>query len=77
MKKPQALWLNPENREKYQSLIPSPILQALSASDFLIMSVFVRERPIGLFYADNGAGLTQEQYNRFKLSCQRFIQALT
>jgi hypothetical protein len=79
MKKPQALWLNADNRQKYLPMIPDSMTQSLSESGFLLMSIFIRDKPIGLFYADNGTnkhGLTLEQFNNFKISCQRFAQRL-
>lgn len=80
MKKPQALWLNADNRQKFLPLIPGSILETLCASGCLLMSIFVRDKPIGLFYADNGNSkrdLTLNQFNNFKVACQRFAQSLS
>ncbi len=80
IKKPQALWLNPGNLEKYTPMIPQAFLQILCRKGFLIMSVFIKNKPVGLFYADNGCGntvLTANQYNNFKVLCQRFMQELS
>jgi len=79
MKKPQALWCHTGNREKYLTMIPRPTLPSLGDKGFLIMSIFLRSKPIGLFYADNGdsnAGVTADQFSNFKVSCQRFVQSL-
>jgi hypothetical protein len=79
MQKPQALWLNADNRGKYLPLIPPQTIQSLCDKGFLIMSVFFRNKPIGLFYADNAEtehNLTTDQFNNFKVSCQRFVQGL-
>lgn len=79
MKKPQAIWLNSENMAKYQPLIPEPINQSLCGQGFMIMSIFVRNRPIGLFYADKGSDsndLTSDQYSQFKVLCQDFMKNL-
>jgi HD-like signal output (HDOD) protein len=80
MKKPQALWLNGGNRDKYLPMIPPRIIQALSDKGFLIMSIFFHNKPIGLFYADNAEarqGLTADQFSNFKVACQRFVQRLS
>ncbi|MEN8180794.1 MAG: HDOD domain-containing protein [Pseudomonadota bacterium] len=79
MKKPQAIWLNPGNQEKYQQLLPEKILQQLCGKGFLVMSIFIKNKPVGLFYADNGCSnkpLTGDQYHNFKALCQRFMQEL-
>jgi hypothetical protein len=79
MKKPQALWFNTANREKYLPMIPAQTSQCLCETGFLIMSIYFRNKPIGLFYADNTDatnGLTAVQFNNFKVSCQRFVQRL-
>ena len=79
MQKPQALWCNAGNRERYLPMIPSQIIQSLCDKGFLIMSIFFRNKPIGLFYADNTGSvndLTSDQFNNFKISCQRFVQRL-
>jgi len=79
MTKPHALVVKADNLEKYRSMIPVPLHPIINPDSFLAMSVFLRNRPIGLFYADNGPGgvVTPQQYENFKASCQRVIQALT
>jgi HD-like signal output (HDOD) protein len=79
LKKPQALWLNAANRKKYLHMIPESAARLLCPNGFLIMSVFVRNKPIGLFYADNGSlqiDITPQQYKDFKASCEQFMRNL-
>ncbi|MDJ0808050.1 MAG: HDOD domain-containing protein [Gammaproteobacteria bacterium] len=80
MKKPQAIWLNAGNLEKYQRMIPQALLQRLNADGFLVMSIFIKNKPVGLFYADNRSvtpgPLTGEQYTNFKALCHRFTKEL-
>jgi hypothetical protein len=79
MQKPQALWLNADNRGKYLTMIPPQTHQSLCDDGFLMMSIFFRNKPIGLFYADNAEaenGLSADQFSNFKVSCQRFVQRL-
>lgn len=52
MKKPQALWLNEVNRERYLPLIPTAFQALVQTENFFALSVFFGEKPIGLFYAD-------------------------
>lgn len=79
LKKPQALAVKADNCEKYRDMIPPPLRNLVSTENFLVMSVFLHNRPIGLFYADNGPGIaiTPRQYENFKASCQRAIHALS
>lgn len=79
MKKPQAISLTPSNMEKYQNLIPPALNQVINPQQCLIISVFLHNKPIGLFYADNGAkgSITPLQFANFKAVCQRAIKALS
>jgi hypothetical protein len=79
LKKPQAISLSPSNAQKYQHLIPAPLHAIINPREFLAMSVFLRNRPIGLFYADNGlkGAITPRQFANFKAICQRAIKALS
>ncbi|MEN8166768.1 MAG: HDOD domain-containing protein [Pseudomonadota bacterium] len=79
LKKPQALWVNSKNLQKYRPMIPESSRQSVCMQGFLLMSIFIRNRSIGLFYADNGChrnALTIDHYNNFKVLCQRFMQTM-
>jgi hypothetical protein len=79
LRKPQAISLSPSNAQKYQHMIPAPLHTVINPRQFLAMSVFLRNKPIGLFYADNGGSgaITPRQFDNFKAVCQRTIQALS
>lgn len=79
LNKSQALSLSPTNAKKYRHMIPAPLHTMINPRQFLAMSVFLRNKPIGLFYADNGTkgALTPRQFANFKTVCQRTIQALS
>lgn len=79
MKKTQALVVKADNLEKYQSMIPTPLRSIINPDSFMAMSIFLRDRPIGLYYADNGpdGAVDLQQYEHFKASCQRVIQSLS
>lgn len=77
MNKPQAVSLNKENAEKYLPMIPQSALEQINSSGFVSMSVFIKGKPVGLFYADNGIsgpGVTCSQYDNFKAICQKTVQ---
>jgi HD-like signal output (HDOD) protein len=78
LKKPQAISLTPANADKYLQMIPPPLQQIIHPRQCLIMSVFLRNKPIGLFYADSGqqGAITPEQFANFKAVCQRTVHAL-
>ncbi|QDQ25221.1 hypothetical protein FNU76_02005 [Chitinimonas arctica] len=78
MLKPQSIWLKPGNRAQFEALLPRGVRQAVGEGDFVAMSLFVDDKPVGLFYADNHGGpLTEAQYNGFKQVCQLTGQCLT
>ncbi|GAB3266839.1 hypothetical protein [Chitinimonas naiadis] len=78
MLKPQSIWLNQTNRTQFEALLPRSLKLASGGSDFLAMSLFVEDKPVGLFYADNqGAPLTEAQYGAFKQVCLMTGQSLT
>jgi HD-like signal output (HDOD) protein len=76
--KPQAIALTPRNIEKYRSSLPPQISATVSEKGFCVMSVFLYDKPVGIFYADNGhdTETTEQQYNSFKAICQRTIRSL-
>jgi hypothetical protein len=52
MRKPQALWLHPGNAARYVNLLGAGLRQSVSEAGFYTASLFVRGRPVGLFYGD-------------------------
>jgi HD-like signal output (HDOD) protein len=80
MNKPQAISLNRNNADKYLPMLPPCALEQINSSGFVSMSVFIKGKPVGLFYADNGIngpGVTRQQYDNFKLICQKTVQFIT
>ncbi len=79
LKKAQTFWLNDDNRSKYLPLVPPQTRSVLSEDGFIMMSVFMKNRPVGILYADSGdsgAPLTADSYAVFKTHCQRLVQTL-
>jgi HD-like signal output (HDOD) protein len=69
MEKPQSLWLNSGNRGKFFPLIPIQFHKLIRNDSFFVMSLFVKNKPIGMFYADrhtSSCELDEETYKRFK-----------
>ncbi len=69
MEKPQALWINDTNRVKFWPLVPRPFQRIIRSNSFLVLSVFVKGKPVGMFYADRhseACHLDAHAYHRFK-----------
>jgi HD-like signal output (HDOD) protein len=80
LRKPQAISLHKGNAEKYLPMIPDSALEQINDSGFVTMSVFIKGKPVGLFYADNGIsgpGVTRQQYDNFKAICQKTVQKIS
>ena len=76
----QSVWVNAANRETMAPLIPRRISDMIGGQDgFFAMSVFVRGKPVGLFYADrrhSSCELDEHSYQNFKQLCLRAAQGL-
>lgn len=69
LEKPQSLWLDDNNRAKFFPLIPISIHKLLRNDSFYVMSLFIRDKPIGIFYADRhsrSCRLDAQSYKYFK-----------
>lgn len=69
MEKQQSLWLDDNNRAKLFPAIPINFHKLINNDSFFAMSLVVRNRPVGLFYADRhrpNCSLDEESYKRFK-----------
>lgn len=67
--KPQAVWLDDNNRAKFFPLIPINLHKLLRNDSFYMMSLFIRDKPIGIFYADRqtrSCRLDERSYKYFK-----------
>lgn len=79
MSKPKAFWMNPGNLVEYGHLIPEQAADSLGTNNFFAISIFVKTKPIGLMYADDGpddAELDAVRYDKFKQLCQRIANQL-
>ncbi len=78
LKKTQSIWVHSDNLARYQAHLPPPLDGLPGEAGWLAMSLFVRNKPMGLFYADTaGSGHFSEQdYQRFRQLCQRATNGL-
>jgi hypothetical protein len=80
LNKPQALWLNPDNYEKYQKLVPDDFMACILNEDFFTMSLFIEDKPVGVMFGDarvKGEPLSKKRFIRFKQLVMLCSKALT
>lgn len=80
LSKTQSVWVNAANQTTFSPLIPARISEMIGGREgFFAMSIFVRDKPVGLFYADRrptGCELDESAYQDFKKLCLRAAQGL-
>ncbi|MCW8986481.1 MAG: HDOD domain-containing protein, partial [Gammaproteobacteria bacterium] len=72
VKKQQALLINDSNRATYWKLVQPEFQKLINNNTFVIMSIFKKNKPYGLFYADrhtSNCQLDERSYNYFKTLC--------
>jgi HD-like signal output (HDOD) protein len=78
MSKPQSVHLKRSNYKKYLQLIPEPMQQSINCKNLFAMSLFVKDKPVGLFLCDSSDGeLNTNQYNNFKNICNQAADLLS
>ncbi len=79
MNKPQAVLLNEASRGKFWPLVPKDLQKLINTNSFVAMSIFVKGKPFGLFYADRhtpACQLEERSYQYFKTLCSHATKAL-
>jgi len=78
LQKQQQIWINSRNRRKFSSLLPADLPIKISKNDFFAMSLFILNKPVGLFYLENvhDLPLSTEQYQQFVSICRTTITTL-
>ncbi|MDT8404688.1 MAG: HDOD domain-containing protein [Sulfuriflexus sp.] len=69
MKKQQSVWISDTNRDKFWKLIPDAFKELIKTDAFYASSVFINDKPIGLFYSDRhitDCHLDEDSYQHFK-----------
>ena len=77
--KQQAVLINNTTREKFWPLVPADFQKLINTNSFVAMSIFVKNKPYGLFYADRHTPSCQVEdrsYNYFKTLCTHATKAL-
>ena len=50
--KPQGVWLNPENYDRFQTALPANFKQSFLQENFFLMSFFISGNPTGVVFCD-------------------------
>lgn len=80
VKKPQALLINDANRATYWKLIPPEFQKLINTNSFVVMSIFKKDKPYGLFYADrhtSACQIEERSYGYFKTLCTHTSKILS
>ena len=84
LEKPQSVFINSSNHNKFAPLISQSMQDMLSMQEFMARSVHVKSKPIGLFYMDKHPlnddseteSLAIEDFNAMKKICALFDKQL-
>lgn len=78
--KPQALCIDASNFKKYETVLPGKFKATCLCDNFVLMSVFIGNKPIGLVYCDRQHTknpVDNASYREFKSSVMMASKALT
>lgn len=79
LEKPQAVYINNDNRDQYWRMVPIEFQKLIGTNSFMAMSVFVKGKLMGLIYADRHTSdcqVDKVSYRYFKKLCATLGQAL-
>ena len=79
MSKPQAVLINDSTRVKFWSLVTNDFQKLINTNSFIAMSIFIKNKPYGLFYADRHTAdcqIEDRSYNYFKTLCTHTTKIL-
>lgn len=79
LERQQAVWINDDNRARLWPLVPESFRTLIGTHSFFAMSIFVRDKAVGLFYADrhsDACGLDAHSYQQFKSLCTQAAAAM-
>ncbi|MCK4866097.1 MAG: HDOD domain-containing protein [Gammaproteobacteria bacterium] len=77
--KPQAVLMNESTRAKFWPLVTSDFQKLIGTNSFIAMSIFINNKPFGLFYADRHTSICQieeRSYSYFKTLCTHATKVL-
>lgn len=79
MSQVQGIWVNDGNRAQLGTFVDEEIHAMTEGQDFFAMSIYVRNKPVGLFYADkkdSEESLSEKAYQEFKSLALQAAQGL-
>ena len=77
--KPQAVLMNESTRTKFWPLVTVDFQKLIQTNSFVAMSIFIKDKPYGVFYADRHTPACQiedRSYNYFKTLCTHATKVL-
>lgn len=77
--KPQAILMNESTRAKFWPLVTADFQKLIGTNSFVAMSIFIKNKPFGLFYADRHTSTCQiedRSYSYFKTLCTHATKVL-
>ncbi|KZY61070.1 hypothetical protein A3742_02930 [Oleiphilus sp. HI0071] len=76
--KPAAVWLKPSSRKEVADLVPMNFKQTTQRDESLFASIFVRNKPVAILYADQAQNkaIDEAQFRYFKLATKALEAAL-
>lgn len=80
IKKPQAVLINDSNRANYWKLVPPEFQKLINNNSFVVMTIFKKDKPYALFYADRHSSacqLDERSYSYFKTLCTHASKILS
>ncbi len=69
LEKPQAIWINPDNFQRYEAMLPGIFKSCSLSDDFFMMSLFSGKKAIGIVFCDNHGSkqaLDKQCFDSFK-----------
>jgi hypothetical protein len=75
----KAVWVDAVRRERLGALIGADIDRWAAGAPFYAMPIFVRQRPVGLLYADrsgSGRALDEECFSSFRFFGEQIARGL-
>ena len=77
--KPAVLWLKPNVRKEVADLVPMNFKQTTQRDESLFASIFVRNKPVAILYADQvqDRAINEAQFRYFKLATKALEAALS
>ena len=79
LQKPRSVWVNEENHERLEELLPDEFRALIQTDEFYAMSIYHHGKPLGIFYADRhlrDSHLDEKSYTSFKKLCLHVTKAL-